>query len=99
MPMDEASNGYHLWSEKYDREIHNVFAIQDEIAKVIADKLKITLYDSIDKFVERVQTHNVEAYQLYLKGMALYYKRGIDLFDAQRCFEAALRVDSGYALA
>ncbi|HTF19283.1 MAG TPA: hypothetical protein VK658_14475 [Chryseolinea sp.] len=95
----EASTGFHLWSEKYDREIHDVFAIQDEIAKVIADKLKVTLYDSGDKIIERVQTHNVEAYQLYLKGRSLYYKRGIELFDAQRCFEAALKVDSNYALA
>ena len=95
----EASTGYHLWSEKYDRELHDVFAIQDEIAKVIADKLKITFYDQVGKPIERAQTHNVEAYQLYLKGRSLYYKRGIEMFEALRCFEAALKVDPEYALA
>ena len=95
----EASTGYHHWSEKYDRELHDVFAIQDEIAKAIVDKLKITFSDQPGKPIERVQTHNVEAYQLYLKGRALYYKRGIEMFEALRCFEAALKVDPDYALA
>lgn len=95
----EATSGYHLWSEKYDREITDVFAIQDEIAKAIADKLKITFNDKTHGKIERAQTHNVEAYQLYLKGRALYYKRGLEMFEAQRCFEAALRVDPDYALA
>lgn len=95
----EASTGYHLWSEKYDREVHDVFAIQDEIAKVIADKFKITLSDSTEKAIEKVQTRDVEAYQLYLKGRAFYYKRGIDMFEALRCFEAALKIDPEYALA
>ncbi len=95
----EASTGYHHWSEKYDRELHDVFAIQDEIAKAIVDKMKITFSDQMGKPVERVQTHNVEAYQLYLKGRALYYKRGLEMFEAQRCFEAALNVDPEYALA
>jgi TolB-like protein/Flp pilus assembly protein TadD len=95
----EATTGYHHWSEKYDRELHDVFAIQDEIAKAIADKLKITFSDQVGKPIERVQTHNVEAYQLYLKGRSLYYKRGIEMFEALRCFEAALKVDPNYALA
>lgn len=95
----EASTGYHHWSEKYDRELHDVFAIQDEIAKAIVDKLKITFSDQAGKPVERSQTHNVEAYQLYLKGRALYYKRGLEMFEALRCFEAALKVDPDYALA
>ncbi|MGC3948132.1 MAG: hypothetical protein QM762_27085 [Chryseolinea sp.] len=95
----EATTGYHLWSEKYDREIHDVFAIQDEIAQVIADKLKITLSDSEAKSIEKIQTHNVEAYQLYLKGRAYFYKRGIDMFEAQRCFQSALKLDPDYALA
>ncbi len=92
----EASTGYHHWAEKYDRELNDVFAIQDEIAKAIVDKMKITFSDQMGK---RVQTHDVEAYQLYLKGRALYYRRGLEMFEAQRCFEAALKVDPEYALA
>ena len=95
----EASTGYQHWSEKYDRELHDVFAIQDEIAEAIVDKLKITFSNQVGKPIERVQTHNVEAYQLYLKGRALYYKRGLEMFEALRCFEAALKVDPEYALA
>jgi adenylate cyclase len=95
----EAATGFHYWSEKYDRELRDVFAIQDEIAATIVDKLKITFGDKDLRPVERVQTHNVEAYQLYLKGRAYYYKRGLDMFEAQRCFEAALKIDPHYALA
>ena len=95
----EASTGFHHWSEKYDRELRDVFAIQDEIASTIAAKLKITFESSLRKPIERTQTHNVEAYQLYLKGRALYYKRGLEMFEALRCFEAALKVDPDYALA
>jgi TolB-like protein/Flp pilus assembly protein TadD len=95
----EATTGYHHWSEKYDRELHDVFAIQDEIASEIANKLKITFHDQVGLPMERTQTHNVEAYQLYLKGRSLYYKRGIEMFEALRCFEAALKVDPDYALA
>jgi TolB-like protein/Tfp pilus assembly protein PilF len=96
----EAATGYHHWSEKYDRELNDVFAIQDEIAATIAEKLKVTFdKKSSNEVAERVQTHSVEAYQLYLKGRAAYYKRGIEMFEAKRCFEAALKVDEEYALA
>lgn len=95
----EANSGYHHWSQKYDRELHDVFSIQDEIASAIVDKMKITFEGSKQRPPERTQTHNVEAYLLYLKGRALYYKRGIEMFEALRCFEAALRIDPDYALA
>ncbi|MBL7871726.1 MAG: tetratricopeptide repeat protein [Cyclobacteriaceae bacterium] len=95
----EASSGFHLWSQKYDRELHDVFAIQDEIAKAIVDQLQITLSGQLVEPKERTQTQNVEAYQLYLKGMAFYYKRGLDMFEGLRCFEAALKLDANYPLA
>ena len=95
----EASSGFHLWSQKYDRELNDVFAIQDEIAKAIVDQLQITLSGQLVEPKERTQTQNVEAYQLYLKGMAFYYKRGLDMFEGLRCFEAALKLDANYPLA
>jgi TolB-like protein/Flp pilus assembly protein TadD len=95
----EASSGFHLWSQKYDRELNDVFAIQDEIAKAIVDQLQITLSGQLVEPKERTQTQNVEAYQLYLKGRAFYYKRGLDMFEGLRCFEAALKLDANYALA
>ncbi|MEX1238871.1 MAG: tetratricopeptide repeat protein [Cyclobacteriaceae bacterium] len=95
----EASTGFHLWSQKFDRELNDVFRIQDEIAKAIVDQLQVSLSGKPVEPKERIQTQNVEAYQLYLKGMAFFYKRGLDMFEGLRCFEAALKLDPDYALA
>jgi TolB-like protein/class 3 adenylate cyclase len=78
----DVQNGYHLWSEKYDRILNDVFEVQDEIAKTIMEKLQITLGGKLVETKSREHTQNVEAYQLYLKGRALVYKRGKYLFDA-----------------
>ncbi len=95
----EASTGYHLWSQKYDRELNDVFVIQDEIAKAIVEQLQVTLEGKPAIPKERLQTQNVEAYQQYLKGMAFFYKRGVDMFEGIRCFEEALKIDPDYPLA
>lgn len=94
----EAASGFHLWSQKYDRELTDIFTIQDEIAKAIVDQLKVTLSEK-SSATERAHTTNVDAYQLYLKGMSLFYKRGLELFEALNCFNKALEIDSDYALA
>jgi len=95
----EASTGFHLWSQKFDRELNDVFIIQDEIAGSIVNNLQITLAGKPVKPKERPQTQNVEAYQLYLKGMSLFYKRGLHIIDGLKCFEEALNLDPEYALA
>jgi len=95
----EASTGFHLWSKKYDRELNDIFEIQDEIALEIADQLMITLSDSNELPVKRNQTQNIEAYQLYLKGKSLYYQRGPSIQQAIDCFNKALDIDPNYALA
>lgn len=95
----EASTGFHLWSTKYDREMNDVFQIQDEISAEIASQLKLTLTEDQLMPKARQQTKNVEAYQLYFKGRSLFYQRGMSLFEAQKCFEAALKIDPNYALA
>jgi TolB-like protein/tetratricopeptide (TPR) repeat protein len=95
----EAATGFHLWSQKFDRELTDVFIIQDEIAKAIVDQLQVTLSGIPVEPKERTHTQNIEAYQLYLKGMAFFYKRGLDMFEGLRCFEAALKLDRNYALA
>jgi TolB-like protein/cytochrome c-type biogenesis protein CcmH/NrfG len=94
----EASTGFHLWSQKFDRELNDVFIIQDEIAKTIVDKLQVTLEGQTEP-KERVHTQNIDAYQLYLKGMSLLYKRGLHMFEALQCFKDALKIDPDYALA
>jgi hypothetical protein len=76
-----AADGYHLWSERYDRETKDVFQIQDEIARSIAERLKVT---SERGGQVKAATKNLEAYQLYLKGRALLYKRGLGVPRAFR---------------
>jgi len=93
------ADGYHLWSERYDRELTDVFAIQDEIATSIAGKLRVTLDRGSDGQLVRPPTANVDAYDLYLKGHALIQQRGPALPRAVECFEQALALDPLLALA
>lgn len=94
----EAATGYHLWSEKYDRELNDIFAIQDEIATGIADKLKVTLGTGKAGLVNP-GTRNVEAYDLYLRGKLASRHRGTELLKAERLFEESIAVDPDFALA
>ena len=89
----------HLWSERYDREMEDIFAIQDEIARTIAVKLKLALGDEKETTLVKPHTENIEAYQLYLKGRALMYQRGWGIVQGLECIERALALDPEYALA
>jgi serine/threonine protein kinase/Tfp pilus assembly protein PilF len=92
------ADGYHLWSERYDREMKDIFEVQDEIAGSIAGRLKVSLKGGQQPSV-KAGTSNLEAYQVYLKGRALLYRRGLDIRRAAQCFERAVALDSEYALA
>jgi eukaryotic-like serine/threonine-protein kinase len=89
----EAAGGQHLWSERYDRELVDVFALQDEIANAIAMKLQLSLLDVLDGADTRAGPANVEAYELLLKGRALLWLRGRAIVDALPCFERAVELD------
>jgi len=91
-------DGYHLWSEHYDREMKDVFAIQEEIAQAIMQRLKITFPWGTRNLVNP-GTPNLEAYESYLKGRALLYKRGPAISRALACCQRAVDLDPGYALA
>jgi TolB-like protein len=93
------ADGYHLWSERYDRELKDIFAVQDEIARSIANRLKVSLEGVKERSLVRAGTQNLEAYQLYLKGRALLYRRGAGLLRALECFHQAVALDPEYALA
>ncbi|MEO8140490.1 MAG: protein kinase [Gemmatimonadota bacterium] len=93
------ADGYHLWSERYDRELTDVFAIQDEIATAIAEKLKVTLRVSGETPLVRPPTANVEAYELLLKGRALTRQRGPSLLRAVEAYDQAITLDPRLALA
>jgi len=94
------SDGYHLWSERFDRDLADVFAIQDEISLAIVDKLKIKLLgDEKAKMLKRY-TQNLEAYDLYLKGRYHWNRRTPDaLKKAMAHFEQVIQKDPDYALA
>jgi TolB-like protein/Flp pilus assembly protein TadD len=91
------SDGYHLWSERYDRRMADVFDIQDEIAQAIVDKLRVQLVGE-QSLVKR-HTANLEAYNLYLKGRHWWNQfSGESLRKAAQCFERATAEDPEYAL-
>jgi serine/threonine protein kinase/Tfp pilus assembly protein PilF len=97
--LSDVQDGYQLWSERYDRELKDIFDIQDEIAKAIAERLKVTLAGDKEGRLVGQATPNVEAYQLYLKGRALLGRRGVSIPLAQDLFRKAVELDPAYSLA
>jgi len=96
----KADDGFHLWSENYDRELTNIFAIQDEIAGSIADALKVSLNLQSGSAGNLTGTKSIEAYEHYLKGMSLWHERtAISLTAAIQEFEAAAAIDPQFAKA
>ncbi|HEV2101762.1 MAG TPA: protein kinase [Candidatus Acidoferrum sp.] len=93
----KASDGFQLWSERYDREMKDIFEVQEDIARSIAEKLKISLAGIKDGSLVKAGTENLEAYQQYLKGRALLYRRGGGLPRALECFHLAVALDPQYA--
>ncbi len=103
----KVADGYHLWSETYDRELKNIFAIQDEISQAIAQALHVTLTGEEGAPLVKHHTENIKAYEAYLLGRHFFNKRGgweekqteIDLMTAIKHFEEAITLDPNYALA
>jgi adenylate cyclase len=93
------ADGFHLWSEKYDRNMDDIFAIQDEIARAITEKLKVTLLGKDPARITRSKPQNTEAYELYLKGRFYINRRGDSILKGIKYFEEALAVDPAFALA
>jgi TolB-like protein/Tfp pilus assembly protein PilF len=95
-----ATDGYHLWSERYDREMKDIFDVQDEITLAVVDALKLKLFgDAKEAVLKRHHTEDSAAYQAYLKGRALLYQRGLSIPKAIDCFTEAVSLDSEYAQA
>ena len=92
-----AADGYQLWSERYDREMTDVFELQDEIATAIATRLRVSMADAAERGRGRAGTRNLEAYELLLRGRALHSRRGRFLRLAIDCFERAATLDPQYA--
>jgi adenylate cyclase len=96
----KASDGYHLWSERYDRQLQDIFAIQEEIAQAVVDRMRSTLGEGAGVPVLRNHTADPEAYRLYLKGRDFWGKRhAVGLDKGLEYFNRALECDPDYALA
>jgi adenylate cyclase len=96
----KVSDGSHIWSERYDRDIKDVFAIQDEISLAIADNLKVKLLSEPKTIIQKRHSDNIEAYSLYLKGTYYWQMLTAEGYrKAAECFEQALQIDPDYALA
>lgn len=97
-----AADGYHLWSETYDRELDDIFAVQDNIASSVAEALKVKLLDEDVGQLNVGGTDNTQAFQAYLRG-AHYYKRGSSdealLNNALSELQEAIELDADYARA
>jgi serine/threonine-protein kinase len=94
----KASDGYHLWSRRFDRAMTDVFAIQDEISEAIVDGLRVRLVGP--EVAAKRRTANIEAYNLLLKGRYLLNRPTLESLEKSRaCFEQAVALDPDYALA
>ena len=93
----EATTRHSVWAERYDRQVEDVFAIQEEIARSIAQALRITLTPQEDKIIARKPTENPLAYDFYLRGRN--YSRRQDFEYALQMFEQAIELDPKFALA
>ena len=95
----DASSGFHLWSERYDRQMADIFDVQDEIARAIVERLKVAFAVGATPRLVNVPTNNMEAYQEYLKGRTLLYRRGPSIARALESFQKAAALDPAYAQA
>ena len=93
------ADGFHIWSERYDREMDDIFAIQDEIALAITEQLKITLLENDRQKITKISTHNAEAYEMYLKARFYMYRRGRSILIGLEFAKQAIALDPHYALA
>ncbi|HET9354831.1 MAG TPA: tetratricopeptide repeat protein [Sphingomicrobium sp.] len=96
----DGATGGHLWADRYDRDLTDIFAIQDEITQTIVDQLKIKLLPTEKKAIAQAPTANVEAYSLYLKGRQLFHhSTKAFLMLARQMFAKAVELDPAYARA
>ncbi|HLG13403.1 MAG TPA: winged helix-turn-helix domain-containing protein [Blastocatellia bacterium] len=93
-----AADGYHLWSEQYDRQMEDLFAIQDEISLAILERLKVKLLGREKASLVKRYTEDLEAYHLYLKGRYFWHRRYEGFMQkAQESFQQAIERDPLYA--
>jgi tetratricopeptide (TPR) repeat protein len=98
--LAETRSGHSVWAERYDRQLEDVFAIQDEIAQNIARALRVMLSDKEKNEIEKVPTRDVQAYDYYLRGRQAFFqfrRKGLEF--ARQMFARAIVIDPTYAAA
>jgi tetratricopeptide (TPR) repeat protein len=96
----DANNGYQLWSERFDREIEDIFVIQDEIARSVLESLGLALTEREEFRFLKPSTMNIEAYEAYLRGRKLYHKWTRQSVEfARQMFERAVKIDPEFTAA
>jgi len=93
----DTRSGYHLWSEKYDRKLTSIFAVEDEISKAIADKLQVQLAGGSGSTLVAQKTIDPRAHDFYLRGLTLLAARSVG--EAVGAFKQAVSIDTDYAQA
>ena len=93
----DTRSGYHLWSEKYDRKLTSIFAVEDEISKAIADKLQVQLTGGSASALVAQKTIDPRAHDFYLRGLTLLAARSVG--EAVGALRQAVTIDPGYAQA
>ncbi|MCW8803169.1 MAG: tetratricopeptide repeat protein, partial [Ignavibacteriaceae bacterium] len=96
-----SENGYHKWSETFDRDLEDIFAVQDELANSIVNQLKKTIHiEKTSKTLVKIPTENIDAYNLYLKGLYNWNKWSPDFMQkAIQNFEEATKISPKFTLA
>jgi adenylate cyclase len=96
----DATSDYHLWAERYDRELQDIFELQDEVTQKIVSALAVKLTEGEQQRLSRPRTENVEAYDYYLRGLEYYFRRTQDAnLQARAMFEQAVSLDPHFASA
>ncbi len=97
----KAVNDSHLWADTYDRRLTDIFSVESEVAKAIADQLSAKLTGEEEQVIAAKPTDNIQAYEAYLRGLAYSLKAGIlpaNLLGAQKYLREAVRLDPKFAL-
>ncbi|MCK5553208.1 MAG: tetratricopeptide repeat protein, partial [Deltaproteobacteria bacterium] len=96
----DASTGGHLWAERYDRDLEDIFALQDEVAQKIVAALAVKLTEDEQERLERRYTDNLEAYDYFLRGLEYFNRLTKEAIDqTRRLFKRAIGLDPGFAAA
>lgn len=98
--LTDTDRGYQIWSDRYDREMRDIFAIQDEIARKVVEALELGLSPHDAEALVTPLTHNIAAYECYLRGRKYFYQYGpLDMDSAVELFSRAVALDANFAAA